>query len=143
MDFTPSKAKRDIWMCDCGDHYECITLHVDDLLIASKDPSSIIKALADEHKFKSPFTLAVIGSMMMMVTSATLITSAPKRSWTTVFVSLGNIPIMPTRLLSQAITRSLTPPSYSMTPAFKSTNPLLDLSNVPFKLEDLTSLLLS
>jgi len=39
-------------MRGCGDHYECIAAHVDDLLIASKDPSSIIKALSDEHKFK-------------------------------------------------------------------------------------------
>jgi len=39
-------------MRDCGDHYEDIAVYVDDLLIASKDPSTIIKTLSDEHKFK-------------------------------------------------------------------------------------------
>jgi len=46
MGFIPSKAERDIWMRDCGDHYEYIVMYVDDLLIASKDPSSIIKTLS-------------------------------------------------------------------------------------------------
>ena len=52
MGFIPSKAERDIWMHDCGDHYKYIPVYVDDLLIASKDPSSIIKTLSEEHKFK-------------------------------------------------------------------------------------------
>jgi len=46
-------------MRDCGDHYEYIAVYVDDLLIASKDPSSIIKTLFDEHKFKLKGTGAV------------------------------------------------------------------------------------
>ena len=52
MDFFPSKAERDIWMRDKGDHYEYIAVYVDDLLIASKECSSIIKALEDDHSFK-------------------------------------------------------------------------------------------
>jgi len=59
MGFIPSKAERDIWMQDCGDHYEYIAVCVDDLLIASKDPSSIIKTLSKEHKFKLKGTGAV------------------------------------------------------------------------------------
>ena len=39
-------------MRDKGDHYECIAVHVDDLLIASRDPEAIIKALTEEHQFK-------------------------------------------------------------------------------------------
>jgi len=50
MGFIPSKAERNIWMRDCGDHYEHIAVCVDDLLIASEDPSSIIKTLSNEHK---------------------------------------------------------------------------------------------
>ena len=38
MGFTPSKAEEDIWMRDCGDHYEYIGVYVDDLIIASKNP---------------------------------------------------------------------------------------------------------
>jgi len=46
-----SKAEKDIWMCDKGDHYEYIAVHVDDLLIASKDPDSIVKLLTEKHQF--------------------------------------------------------------------------------------------
>jgi len=59
MGFIPSKAKHHIWMRDCGDHYEHIAVYVDDLLIASKDPSSIIKTLSDEHMFKLKGTSVV------------------------------------------------------------------------------------
>ena len=53
LGFTPSKAKEDIWMKGMGDHYDYITVYVDDLLIASKDPKSIIEALeSDPINFK-------------------------------------------------------------------------------------------
>ena len=40
-------------MRDAGDHYEYIAVYVDDLLIASKDPQSIIKSLTDKpNNFK-------------------------------------------------------------------------------------------
>ena len=53
MGFFPSRAEEDIWMRDAGDHYEYIAVYVDDLLIASKDPQSIINALTDKpNNFK-------------------------------------------------------------------------------------------
>ena len=53
MGFTPSKAEEDIWMGDCGDHYEYIAVCVDDLMIASRDPQKIINELqAKPHNFK-------------------------------------------------------------------------------------------
>jgi len=52
VQFISSKAERNIWVRNCGDHCEHIAVCVDDLLIASKDPSSIIKTLCDEHEFK-------------------------------------------------------------------------------------------
>ena len=53
LSFTPSKAEEDIWMKDMGDHYDYIAVYVDDLLIASKDPKSIIEALeSDPINFK-------------------------------------------------------------------------------------------
>ena len=53
MGFTPSKAEEDIWMRDCGDHYEYIGVYVDDLIIASKNPQRIIDELqAKPHSFK-------------------------------------------------------------------------------------------
>jgi len=50
--FTLSKAENDIWMRDCGDHYEYIAVYVDDLLIASKKPQDIITMLEATYKFK-------------------------------------------------------------------------------------------
>ena len=38
--FVPSKADRDLWMKDCGTHYEYICTYVDDLLGAMKDPAA-------------------------------------------------------------------------------------------------------
>ena len=53
MGFSPSKAEGDIWMKDCGDHYEYIACYVDDLMIASRKPQSIIDMLtAGPHSFK-------------------------------------------------------------------------------------------
>ena len=53
MGFFPSKAEADIWMRRKGNHCECIACYVDDLLIASKNPSSIIDELmAKPHSFK-------------------------------------------------------------------------------------------
>ena len=52
MGFFPSRTKWDTWLRDRGEHYECITVYVDDLLIASKVPQTIIDALEKEHKFK-------------------------------------------------------------------------------------------
>jgi len=49
MGFFSSHCEKDIWMCDKGDHYECIAVYVDDLMIASKDPDSIIKILIEKY----------------------------------------------------------------------------------------------
>jgi len=35
-----------------GNHYEYLSTYVDDLMIASKDPESIINILIDDNKFK-------------------------------------------------------------------------------------------
>ena len=52
MKFFPSKAEPDIWMRDVGDHYECIAVYVDDLLIASRNAQAIIDILTKEYNFK-------------------------------------------------------------------------------------------
>ena len=59
MGFFPSKAEADIWMRRCGDHWEYVAVYVDDLLIASKQPSAIIEALEKDYKFKLKGTGAV------------------------------------------------------------------------------------
>ena len=52
MGFFPYKMELDIWMKDCGGHCEYVAVHVDDLLITSKDPRSIVKYSLEDCKFK-------------------------------------------------------------------------------------------
>ena len=52
MGYIPSKAEPDIWMRDCGDHWEYIAVYVDDLFIVSKNPAAIIETLMQEYNFK-------------------------------------------------------------------------------------------
>ena len=51
-EFYPSKADRDLWMKDCGDHYEYICTWVDDILYVGKDPKAFFDRLVNVHKFK-------------------------------------------------------------------------------------------
>ena len=52
MGFNQSKAEADIWMHENDGLYEYIAVYVDDLLIAARDPKSIIDILSEKHKFK-------------------------------------------------------------------------------------------
>ena len=59
MGFYASKAERDIWMRDMGDHYEYIAVYVDDLAIVSRDAKKITDILTEEHNFKLKGTGAI------------------------------------------------------------------------------------
>ena len=59
MSFFPCKIEPNTLIKDCGNHYKYILVYADDLLIASKDPKSIIKSLEDVHKFKLKGTGAI------------------------------------------------------------------------------------
>ena len=48
------------------DHYEYITIYVDDLAIASKDPQSIIDVLTKAHGFKLKGTSPIDYHLGMM-----------------------------------------------------------------------------
>ena len=52
LGFLQCRSDNDIWMHSCGDHYEYVAVYVDDLLIASKNPERITKALQVDHGFK-------------------------------------------------------------------------------------------
>jgi len=52
MGYFPSKTEKDIWMRDKGDHYEYIAVYIDNLMIASKDPETIVKTLMEKYQFK-------------------------------------------------------------------------------------------
>ena len=55
--FEPSLADSDLWIKDCGEHYEYIATWVDDLLILSKDPMTIVKKLEKlKYEFKGTGT---------------------------------------------------------------------------------------
>jgi hypothetical protein len=49
MGFTPSEAESDIWMRENKGLYEYIAVYVDDLLIAARDPKSIVQSLQEQH----------------------------------------------------------------------------------------------
>ena len=42
----------DLWMRDKGDHWEYVACYVDDLLVFSKDPMSIIEDVKKEYELK-------------------------------------------------------------------------------------------
>ncbi len=45
MGFFPCKADQDVWMKDCGTHYEYVCVWVDDLAVMMKDPSLFFEGL--------------------------------------------------------------------------------------------------
>ncbi len=49
MGFQPCKAEPNIWMRHNGNVYEYITVYVDDIAIAAKDPKAITDTLQDQH----------------------------------------------------------------------------------------------
>jgi hypothetical protein len=51
MHFLPCKADPDVWMKDCGTHYEYVCVYVDDLAVMMKDPSAFFAELKD-RKYK-------------------------------------------------------------------------------------------
>ncbi|MGH7974495.1 MAG: hypothetical protein ACREBR_03120 [bacterium] len=52
LGWTPSYADSDVWMKDCGDHYEYICVFVDDLIAVGKKPMEIIDELKQVFKLK-------------------------------------------------------------------------------------------
>jgi hypothetical protein len=49
MGFTPSKSEAGIWMQANDGLYEYIAVYVDDLLIAARDPNSIVQTPQEKH----------------------------------------------------------------------------------------------
>ena len=52
MGFYPQKADPDVWMIDCGTHYEYVLVYVNDLMFIGKKPQAFFDSLKDEHGFK-------------------------------------------------------------------------------------------
>ena len=52
LGYTPSKADSDLWMKDCGTHYEYIACYVDDIIVFLKNPMDIINKLKDTYVMK-------------------------------------------------------------------------------------------
>ena len=53
LGFRPSLAYNDLWMKECGDHYEYIARYVDDVIAFSKDPMTIMDKLKKIYIMKS------------------------------------------------------------------------------------------
>jgi len=52
MGFFPCKADPDVWLRDCGDHYEYVMVYVDDIMYIGKNPKTFFDNLTDDHGFK-------------------------------------------------------------------------------------------
>jgi len=52
LGFTPCKADPDVWMKNCGSHYEYICVYVDDLAIAMRNPQEFIDVLVNDCGYK-------------------------------------------------------------------------------------------
>ena len=52
MGFVPYKAETDIWIRKNHELYEYVAVYVDDIMVAARNSSEIIKRLVSEHKFK-------------------------------------------------------------------------------------------
>ena len=52
LDFKPSKADPDLYIREKDDHHELLATYVDDILIWSKDPMSIINELKKVYFLK-------------------------------------------------------------------------------------------
>jgi hypothetical protein len=47
-----SKALSDVWMKDCGTHYEYLAVYSDDIIVASKDPKSVYDIIQKTYTMK-------------------------------------------------------------------------------------------
>ncbi|MGL5078847.1 MAG: reverse transcriptase domain-containing protein, partial [Waterburya sp.] len=52
MDFKVWKADPDVWLKDCGTHYEYVCVYVDDIMFFGKDPKKFFDSLEKDHKYK-------------------------------------------------------------------------------------------
>ena len=52
MGYFPTKADPDLWMKDCGSHYEYIARYIDDVLAFGKDPLATIKEIQRDYILK-------------------------------------------------------------------------------------------
>ena len=52
MGYNPCKADPDVWMKDCGTHYEYVCVYVDDLMVIGKNPEVFMEALTTKYKYK-------------------------------------------------------------------------------------------
>jgi hypothetical protein len=53
LGFKKTKHDPDLWTVDKSSHYEYLATYVDDILIWSKDPMAVIKALENTYMLKS------------------------------------------------------------------------------------------
>jgi len=46
-----SKAENDVWMKDCGTHYEYLAVYCDNILVAGKDPKALLEDIYLERSW--------------------------------------------------------------------------------------------
>jgi hypothetical protein len=76
MGLRPSKAEAGVWMQENNGLYKYVAVDVDDLLIAARDPNSIVQTLQEKHKIK----LKCVGHLITNLDAITFTT------WTVPYV---------------------------------------------------------
>ena len=52
LGWVKSKALNDVWMKDCGSHYEYLAVYSDDIIVASKDPKRVYDTIQETYTMK-------------------------------------------------------------------------------------------
>ena len=53
MGCLPTKAHPDLWIKDCGSHYEYLATYVDDIMIFSRKGEELLERLKEEYLLKN------------------------------------------------------------------------------------------
>ena len=54
MGFTPSRADPDLWLKESENGFDFIASHVDDIIVASKNPQEFISQIEQEYALRNP-----------------------------------------------------------------------------------------
>ena len=52
LGWIKSKALNDVWMKDCGSHFEYLAVYSDDIIVASKDPKRVYDTIQETYTMK-------------------------------------------------------------------------------------------
>jgi len=52
MGYSPTKSDPDVWIKDCGTHYEYVCVYVDDIMMMGKNPEEFFTTLTEKYNYQ-------------------------------------------------------------------------------------------